>query len=86
MINLVVCVALPILVGAAANQDLDRIKKKIASEKKDLSRLKNKESSALESLGKIQTELDKHNREIALTSAKLEVLTNELRAKETEAA
>lgn len=86
MINLVVCVALPILAGAAANQDLDRIKKKIASEKKDLSRLKSNESSALESLGKIQTELDKRNREIALTSAKLEVLTNELRAKETEAA
>jgi septal ring factor EnvC (AmiA/AmiB activator) len=86
MINLVVCAALPILAGAAANQDLDRIKKKIASEKKDLSRLKSKESSALESLGKIQTELDQRNREIALTSAKLEVLTNELRAKETEAA
>lgn len=86
MIGLVVCAALPLLAGAAANQDLERIKKKIASEKKDLSRLQSKESSVLESLGKIQTELDKRNREIALASDKLAVLTEELRAKHAEAA
>jgi septal ring factor EnvC (AmiA/AmiB activator) len=83
---LVVFVALPILAGAAAhNRDLEGIKKKIETEKKGLSRLKVKESSTLDSLGKIQSELEKRNKEIKLANAKLSSLAGELRVKQAEA-
>jgi septal ring factor EnvC (AmiA/AmiB activator) len=83
---LAVVAALPILAGAAAhNRDLEGIKKKIETEKKGLSRLKVKESSTLDSLGKIQSELEKRNKEIKLANAKLSSLAGELREKQTEA-
>ena len=44
--------------GAAANRELEGIRKKIDTEKKGLSQLQVKEGSVLESLGKIQSVLD----------------------------
>jgi len=80
-----VLIALPALIGAMANRDLDGIKKKIEIQKKDLSRLHNKEVSVLGSLGKIQRELEIRNREIKLASAKLSTITGELNMKRAEA-
>lgn len=79
--------AVPLLVGAAAgDRELDSIKKKIESERRGLSQLGAKESSTIDSLGKIQSELDKRNKEIKLASARLLSITGELRAKHAEAA
>ncbi len=80
-----VLIALPALIGAMANRDLDGIKKKIEIQKKDLSRLHNKEVSVLGSLGKIERELGIRNREIKLASAKLSTITGELNMKRAEA-
>jgi septal ring factor EnvC (AmiA/AmiB activator) len=80
-----VLIALPALIGATANRDLEGIKKKIENEKKDLSRLQNKEVSVLDSLGKIQGELEIRNREIKLASAKLSTITGELNMKRAQA-
>ena len=80
-----VLIALPALIGAMANRDLDGIKKKIENQKKDLSRLHNKEVSVLDSLGKIQRELEIRNREIMLANAKLSTITGELNMKRAEA-
>jgi murein hydrolase activator len=77
--------SLPVLFGAAANRDLEDLKKKIESEKKDLSRLQHKESSVADSLSKIQSELDRRNKEIKLANAKLSSITGELKLKQAEA-
>ena len=76
---------LPALSGAAADRDLEGLKKKIESEKKDLSRLQHKETSVADSLSKIQSELIKRNKEINRASAKLSSINVELKLKEGEA-
>lgn len=72
------------LMGAAANRDLEGIKKKIENEKKDLSRIQSKETSVVESLGKIQSELERRNKEIKLANAKLSSISGELKLKRDE--
>lgn len=75
-----------LLMGAASvDRDLDRIKKKIADEKRGLSQLRAKEGSVLESLGKIQAELDKRNQELKAAQAGLSKVASELAAKRSEA-
>jgi septal ring factor EnvC (AmiA/AmiB activator) len=80
-----VLAALPALLGAAANRDLEGIKRKIESEKKDLSRLREKESSVIDSLGEIQSEMERRNKEIKLANAKLSSIADELQVKKAEA-
>jgi len=83
--RLLIFVLLPLLFGAAANHDLEGLKKKIEFEKKDLSRLQHKENSVADSLSKIQSELTKRNKEIELASSKLSSITGELKLKQAEA-
>jgi septal ring factor EnvC (AmiA/AmiB activator) len=82
--RLPILVLLPLLFGAAANRDLEGLKKKIENEKKDLSRLQHKETSVADSLGEIHSELHKRNREIKLANAKLSSITGELKLKQAE--
>ena len=77
--------ALPLILGAAANRELEGIKKKIENEKKGLSELKVKEGSVLQSLGKIESELGRRNRELKIADAKLTSIKSELARKEAEA-
>ena len=81
---LLVFVSLPLLFGAAVNRDLEGLKKKIETEKKDLYRLRHKETSVADSLSKIQSELNKRNKEIERASAKLSSITGEMKLKQTE--
>jgi murein hydrolase activator len=83
--KLVGLLALPLLIGAAANRELEGIKKKIETEKKGLSELKVKEGSVLQSLGKIESELGRRNRELKVADAKLNSLKSELARKQAEA-
>jgi septal ring factor EnvC (AmiA/AmiB activator) len=71
--------------GAAANRELDGIRKKIENEKKGLSQLQVREGSVLDSLGKIQSELDMRNQELKRANAKLIAVSEELAVKESEA-
>ena len=71
--------------AAAANRELEGIRKKIESEKKGLSQLQIKEGSVLESLGKIQSELDARNQELKRANARLAAIVNELALEESEA-
>lgn len=84
--RLILLFSLPLLFGAAADRDLEGLKKKIENEKKDLSRLRHKETSVASSLGKIRNDLDRRNREIKLANAKLSAISGELQLKESEAA
>ena len=84
--RLILLFSLPLLFGAAADRDLEGLKKKIENEKKDLSRLRHKETSVASSLGKIRNDLDRRNREIKLANAKLFAISGELQLKESEAA
>lgn len=78
--------AVPLVLGAAApSRDLEGIQKKIDSEKKGLAKLKVKEGSVLQSLVKIESELDKRNRELGAANAKLSAISHELAAKKAEA-
>jgi len=81
-----ILLALPAMArAAAANRELEGIRKKIESEKKGLSQLQIKEGSVLESLGKIQSELDARNQELKRANARLAAIVNELALKESEA-
>ena len=71
--------------GAAANRELEGIRKKIDTEKKGLSQLQVKEGSVLESLGKIQSELDMRTEELKRANTKLAAVADELALKESEA-
>ena len=86
---LISCVALVLAVPgparAAANRDLEGIRKKIENEKKSLSQLQAKEGSVLQTLSKIQTDLEKRRKELSLATTKLASLADELRAQESEA-
>jgi septal ring factor EnvC (AmiA/AmiB activator) len=83
--QLLIPVVLPVLLGAAANRDLEGLKKRIEVEKKDLSRLRHKETSVADSLDKIQSDLTQRSKEIELANAKLSSITGELKRKEAEA-
>ena len=83
---LVLLLAEPSLAAAAVPaNDLEGIKKKIASEKKGLSELKVKEGSVRQSLSKIDSELEKRNREIRSANAKLASITQELATLQAQA-
>jgi septal ring factor EnvC (AmiA/AmiB activator) len=83
---LLVAVSGLLVAGAAVtDRDLEGIKKKIETEKRGLSQLGAKESSTIDSLGKIQSELEKRNKEIKLANAKLSSIAGELRAKQAAA-
>jgi len=71
--------------AAPPSGDLEGIQKKIDREKKGLAELKVKEGSVLQSLGKIESELDKRNRELHAANAKLSSISQELLAKKAEA-
>jgi septal ring factor EnvC (AmiA/AmiB activator) len=71
--------------AAPPSRDLEGIQKKIDSEKKGLAKLKVKEGSVLQSLVKIESELDKRNRELRAAKAKLSSISHELAAKKAEA-
>jgi len=71
--------------GAAANRELEGIRKKIDTEKKGLSQLQVKEGSVLESLGKIQSVLDMRTEELKRANTKLAAVADELALKESEA-
>jgi septal ring factor EnvC (AmiA/AmiB activator) len=58
------------LPGAAANKDLEGIKRRIQSEKKGLSQLQIKEGSVLKSLGKIENDLDRKAKDLKIADAK----------------
>ncbi len=78
--------AAPLALGAATpSRELEGIQKKIDSEKKGLAELKVKEGSVLQSLGKIESDLDKRNRELRAANAKLSSIFQELAAKKAEA-
>jgi len=85
LISLVAALVAPVLLGAAADRDLEGIRKKIESQKQDLSRLKERESSVLESLGQIQAELAKRTKEMNQAAAKLASVGSELKAEKAEA-
>lgn len=71
--------------GAAANRDLEGMRKKIESEKKGISQLQVKEGSVLESLSKIQSDLDQRAKELKSADARFATVARELAAKEAEA-
>ena len=71
--------------GASPSRDLEGIQKKIDSERKGLAEIKVKEGSVLQSLGKIESDLDKRNRELRAANAKLSSISQELAAKKNEA-
>ena len=78
--------AVPLVLGAAMpSGELEGIQKKIDNEKKGLAELKVKEGSVLQSLGKIESDLDKRNRELGAAKAKLSAISHELAAKKAEA-
>jgi septal ring factor EnvC (AmiA/AmiB activator) len=86
LIGMVALFSASLLAGAAeVDRDLERIKKKIASEKRDLTQLQTKEGSVLESLGKIQTELERSSQELQIAQAKFAGVASELRMTQTEA-
>ena len=78
--------AAPLALGAATpSRELEGIQRKIDNEKKGLAELKVKEGSVLQSLGKIESDLDKRNRELRAANAKLLSISDELAAKKAEA-
>jgi murein hydrolase activator len=77
--------ALLALGAAPPSRELEGIQKKIDNEKKGLAALKVKEGSVLQSLSKIESDLDKRNRELRAANARLSSISNELAAKKVEA-
>ena len=70
--------------GAAADRDLDGIKKKIASEKKGLSQLQVQEGGLLKALGKIEAELDKKSKDLKSAEARHGALVGAIAQTEAE--
>ncbi len=73
-----------LVLGAAADRDLDAIKKKIASEKKGLSQLQVQEGGLLKALGKIEAELDKKSKELKSAEAQHGALVGAIAQTEAE--
>src|SRR5215471_6064227 len=85
-IALLLLSALPFCVGAAAvDKDLDGIKKKIETEKRGLSQVQKQEGSVLQLLGKMNSELERKNRQLKQANAKLEAIVAQMSKEEAEA-
>ncbi len=70
--------------AAAANRELDGIKKKIAKEKQKISQTHQREGSILQTLGMIEGELAKKTNHLNQTQAKLDGIVAEIQKKEAE--
>jgi len=86
-------VALWLLVGliaalahsASVNRDLEGIKKQIESEKRVLSQVNKKEGSAIQSLSQVESELERKNKQLKQSAAKLDLVVSEMQKKQAEA-
>lgn len=72
------------LLGAAADVELDGIKKKIANEKKGLSQLQVQEGGLVKTLEKIDAELDRKSKELKAAEARHEAIIGEIARTEAE--
>ena len=72
------------LTGAAADKDLEGIKRRIQSEKKGLSQLQVKEGSVLKSLGKIEDDLDRKAKNLKVADAKHSAILEAIHKTEIE--
>src|SRR5918911_2501672 len=70
--------------SANGDRDLDGIKKKIELEKRVLSQVKKKESSVIESLSQVEIELERNNKQLRQSTAKLDSVVSEMRKKQAE--
>ena len=71
--------------SASADRDLEGIKKKIDLEKRVLSQVNKKEGSVIQSLSQVESDLERKNKQLKQSGARLEVLVSELQRKEAEA-
>ena len=71
--------------SASADRDLEGIKKKIDLEKRVLSQVNKKEGSVIQSLSQVESDLERRNKQLKQSSARLEVVVSELQKKEAEA-
>ena len=71
--------------SASADRDLEGIKKKIDLEKRVLSQVSKKEGSVIQSLSQVESDLERKNKQLKQSGARLEVLVSELQRKEAEA-
>jgi septal ring factor EnvC (AmiA/AmiB activator) len=74
------------LYGAAAEKDLQGIRKKIEKEKRGISRVQKQEGSLLQSLEKIESELERKTNALKQANTTLDSIAAELKQKETQAA
>lgn len=72
------------LPGAAADKDLEGIKRRIQNEKKGLSQLQIKEGSVLKSLGKIEDDLERKSKEVKIADAQHTSILEAIHKTETE--
>jgi septal ring factor EnvC (AmiA/AmiB activator) len=84
-LSLVTVLMVALAHSASADRDLNGIKKKIESEKRVLSQVKKKESSLLESLSQVEIDLERKNKQLKLSTAKLDFVVSELHKKQAEA-
>ena len=71
--------------AASAKRDLEGIQKKIESEKRILSQVDKKEGSVIQSLSQVESELERKNKLLKQSTARLEVVVSEMQKKEAEA-
>jgi septal ring factor EnvC (AmiA/AmiB activator) len=71
--------------AATANRDLEGIKKKIESEKRVLSQVNKKEGSVIQSLSQVESELERKNKQLKHSTARLESVVSEMQKKQAEA-
>lgn len=70
--------------AAAANRELEGIRKKIAKEKQSISQAHQREGSILQALAKIENELTKKTKHLQQTQLKLDAIVLDLQKKEAE--
>ena len=71
--------------GATVSRDLEGIKKKIELEKRVLSQVNKKEGSVIQSLSQVESELEKKNKQLKHSTARLESVVSEMQKKQVEA-
>jgi murein hydrolase activator len=71
--------------GATVSRDLEGIKKKIEWEKRVLSQVNRNEGSVIQSLGQVESELERKNKQLKHSTAKLESVVSEMQKKQAEA-
>jgi murein hydrolase activator len=71
--------------GATVSRDLEGIKKKIELEKRVLSQVNKKEGSVIQSLSQVESELERKNKQLKHSTAKLESVVSEMQKKQAEA-